>query len=886
MRVGHLLFSVALLLTLVCRFSIGQNDESEVYGNGGRIEIELDGPEVQIQRPPRKENILTIPNRRSRNCENTGEANLDEISTNDGTDEVESSLETEANEARKEGARSSDYRMQIFEKSRTSLPSDRNEVEDRSSLQKSARSKREIFFKDISVDPGFSFTTKESGSKFDFNLSVNASSRTKTCQDSLDCENRDMIEKQRPVRQTNRTSALQKFVETHVNQGRELAKNFQDRARALVARGLCPRMHTPSMLNYIHSKSGNDVVTLNEQSESALFGTKLLQQTLAQDYNMTADGYVHFLRERDFRVVDENVCRPAVYLACNPSAKYRNIDGSCNNIARPFWGRTNSALGRVLPARYSDGIHGMPTSVTGAELPNPRELSVRLITRGEKHDPELSLVVMQWGQVVAHDLARQVPDQTAEGGIECCADGGRAVLDKSLQHHSCAPIEISPHDPFYSRFAQRCMNFVRSMTAPSETCTLQPARQLNAVTSFLDCSQMYGVSDSESKTLRAFFGGRLKAEYRRGRWWLPTSRNQSDVCDVWTPNDFCYVSGDPRTNQNPQLVVLHTLLVREHNRVAMTLWALNPHWNDEKNFQEARRIVIAEYQHITYNEWLPLLFGEANSHSSKRVKRTMSNEYNENVDPSTVIGFTTGVYRSLHSMVAGNLGVCDLDRNIVDVLRLENYYFRPSVIENNDNFAGLLRGLVAQYVGMQDTVVTEQVTEFALRSRNPFGMDLTSIDIQRGRDHGMPGYNAYRRFCNLRPARTFSDLDGEISPENIERLRREYAHVDDIDLVVGAYMENLVPGSRLGPTNFCLFREQFYRTRAGDRYFYDNANFSHSFTPEQFEEITKVTLARLVCDTENGVGHIQPEAFRAISWNNPLVPCRTLPKLDLTLWKE
>lgn len=56
----------------------------------------------------------------------------------------------------------------------------------------------------------------------------------------------------------------------------------------------------------------------------------------------------------------------------------------------------------------------MPISVTGAELPNPRMLSTRLITRGEQHDPELSLLVMQWGQVVAHDLARQVPYQTSK----------------------------------------------------------------------------------------------------------------------------------------------------------------------------------------------------------------------------------------------------------------------------------------------------------------------------------------------------------------------------------------------------------------------------------------------------------------------------------------
>ena len=55
---------------------------------------------------------------------------------------------------------------------------------------------------------------------------------------------------------------------------------------------------------------------------------------------------------------------------------------------------------------------------------------------------------------------------------------------------------------------------------------------------------------------------------------------------------------------------MHTLWMREHNRIARQLAAFNPTWNAETVFQETKRIVTAELQHITYNEYLPAILGK------------------------------------------------------------------------------------------------------------------------------------------------------------------------------------------------------------------------------------------------------------------------------------
>ncbi|XP_001603559.2 uncharacterized protein LOC100119851 [Nasonia vitripennis] len=678
------------------------------------------------------------------------------------------------------------------------------------------------------------------------------------------------------------------FVRDYLSHGRDLALDMHDRARDLqqTGEGLKPAPHSPSMLHFLNNRVSNQLVKLNQESQLVLFGTKVLQQKLLTEYNITPNTFLEFLRHHGFRVTGGKVCRGREK-RCNGSARYRSLEGSCNNFRNPSWGQSNTAFDRVLPARYSDGIHALALSVTGVPLPNPRALSAQLFSRRNATDSVFTLALVQWGQILAHDFARQVIDQTAEGGIECCDVNGSGPLPRSLQHHSCQPIFIPRNDSFYANYGQSCMNFVRSMTVAREDCSLGPANQLNGVSSFLDLSPVYGPDKATSDSLREFHGGRLRVELRGDRVMMPTSA-RSGYCDARTNWDICFETGDARTNQNPQLVVLQTLLVREHNRVAYELAALNPHWSDEKLFQESRRIVIAEYQHVTYSYWVPLVLGRRYSrdHGVIPFHDGMSNDYDARINPSTINSFTSGAFRFLHTLVEGSINLVADNFGTSSTLRLSNYYFRPQIVESNNNFEALLRGLVYQAMQKSDASFHEEVTEYLFRSDNHYGMDLEAIDIQRGRDHGIPGYNAYRDICRLGRSEDFHGLINEISLDNIEKLQSLYAHVDDIDLLVGATLETRVPGSLLGPTLQCLIGEQFYRSRVGDKYFYNNANFPHSFSPEQFEEIKKSSLASIICDLGDAVYEVQSDPFRISSYKNPTIQCFNLPKMNLEAWKE
>ena len=124
-----------------------------------------------------------------------------------------------------------------------------------------------------------------------------------------------------------------------------------------------------------------------------------------------------------------------------------------------------------------------------------------------------------------------------------------------------------------------------------------------------------------------------------------------------------------------------------------------------------------------------------------------------------------------------------------------------------------------------------QLTNHLFKTKQGFGADLASLNMQRGRDHGMPSYNAFREFCGLPRARHWNDLSGAFTNNTLQKYSDIYDSPEDIDLWSAGISERPAPGSMLGPVFACILGETFRNLRGGDRFWYENEGSPNSFTP-------------------------------------------------------
>ena len=352
----------------------------------------------------------------------------------------------------------------------------------------------------------------------------------------------------------------------------------------------------------------------------------------------------------------------------------------------------------------------------------------------------------------------------------------------------------------------------------------------------------------------------------------------STVTGLKGPDKESLVGGDPRATVQPGLTSLYSLFLNEHNRVAQGLKAVDSSLDDEDLYQRARIIVTAELQNIVYKEFLPAVVGP------EMIERFYSEEedtkYNPSTKPDISNEFATVAFRFGHTLIPNYLEVSKFPKQRAEFVNcpLKDYFFKTDFIFGSD-----LSGKAWQNVlvgsSRTDNRPADSVMNFLFCEdcglAEGFGQDLYARNIQRGRDHGLPGYNKFREFCDLNITSDWSDKPEEINQQTWDKMKSVYDKVEDIDPYVGGVAEEPVEGGVVGPTFAKIIQQQFKSIMEGDRFF-----FAHNETmPADLRAmIRKRTLHTVMCD------NIEVEELPSNLFNvqSQLERCSNSYKFDFT----
>lgn len=312
---------------------------------------------------------------------------------------------------------------------------------------------------------------------------------------------------------------------------------------------------------------------------------------------------------------------PAKSLFSMSCYRYRSANGACNWLKKG-----ESHLGSTFQPRsrdfnqhsYADGI-SQPR-----EGPNPRELSNAFFKRKERlhyqHTP-LMLGLVEW---LMHDVSysEDIPHPHGIG------------LDGPSTSQDFIDVPIPAGDEAFDPRGHGNRSFHIHRTKPAAgtgTSKENPREHENGATAWLDASALYGSTEDVGRALRSFKDGKLKAQIGKDkREYLPYNTGLKPLDMRTRPGvdaSSLFMGGDARTNEDwimlsyvlPNLLRtaaddgyrLHTLFLREHNRVCDILRVQHFHWNDEQLYQTARLVVGGKLamigKKVALYEWAEML---------------------------------------------------------------------------------------------------------------------------------------------------------------------------------------------------------------------------------------------------------------------------------------
>lgn len=517
----------------------------------------------------------------------------------------------------------------------------------------------------------------------------------------------------------------------------------------------------------------------------------------------------------------------------------RSFDGSDNNIANPNWGAANTLMNRLTTMRYGGNGYSDPG---GEDRPNARMVSNTISAQDNfiENSHNLSDFFWGFGQFIDHDITFN--------------------LDTTSEFMS---IEIPMGDEFFdpdSTGAQQMMMRRGAFDRSTGTSMNNPREQLNSISGFIDGSAIYGSDEARATWLRLGTDGKLKTSEGNLPPYNTTTGNFDDPIDPSAPlmiieghprPEKYFVCGDVRANEQPGLTSFHTLFLREHNRQCDFLKTINPNWDDEKLFQEARRRVGALMQVVLYEEWLPA-FG---------INLPSYTGYNSTVNPTIMSIFSSAAFRIGHTLVNEQILRLDDTGDLLSFgsIHIKEAFFKPEILKDEGGIEPFFRGMATQAQQEFDNKVVGTLRNFLFGLPGQGGLDLVAMNIERSRERGIADFNTIREDFGLSPYTDFSEINQDTTLTN--DLQSAYVNVSSIDPWIGMVSEEPFGNSIAGETMTTIIAEQFRRLRDGDRFYYEN---DPAFSPLEISQLKSTRLSSIILRNTN-IERIQQDVFHTDS---------------------
>jgi peroxidase len=480
---------------------------------------------------------------------------------------------------------------------------------------------------------------------------------------------------------------------------------------------------------------------------------------------------------------------------------YRSLDGSCNWLVKGQHeiGMAGQPIDREFKQySYADGI-----SIPRVG-PNPRDVSNAFFKREKIIPFNHTSILVGLIEFVIHDLVMTARDPT-----------------------NIVTFPVPKCDYYFDPecVGNKSFSMWDSMNVPGTGTSIEnPKEIINGATAWLDLSPLYGNSKETSIRLRSFVSGKLKVNHQSSGDYLPFNTMNLKMNSFGNPKEL-FAGGDPRTNQDWLTMGVHTLLLRNHNRLCDILKSKYPMWDDERLFQYARHLnignyflVLASYQasYVAPGLSFPAsdgvgfirefygksFFQGLNNFYTYPWKVIMPNDVPVTGTHEMAIGYR------FHDFIPDSIPVIDEKNNTILTINTADTTFNAKGFLSL-GLESILRGMANQEIpgfhsGVAETYRNAKIS-YTIPQEDKY-FDLIAWTIAQERSRGVPTYNEYfRKYTGavpVKPKKTFEEFTS--NPEFVKKLKELYATPDDVDYMVGLQLdETLYPGSII-PTSMML----------------------------------------------------------------------------------